>query len=555
MAPEWFDAATAGSETGAVARAVDWAATPLGPPLAWPQPLRAAVELCFGTRFPIMIAWGPDLIQIYNDGFRAMLGSQKHPAAMGVPVRETWREIWPQVGPSFDRVVRTGEPNYVVDQLLVIDRSGFPEEAYFTYSYSPLRDEHGAVQGVLDIATETTTQVVDRRRMRCLSDLSLRLQTLGDDISDLLRAVVEVLGADREDVAAADIFLRTGDTLLLLATTRTAGRGVGPPDAFVRHVTQTMRRFVHGRSLVAPLTTAGEATAVGAIVLDASARRPFDEGYRAFLHLVATTVGAAVSGALRRARELGDLREVSETLQRAMLPRDAVALGTVGRYRPATGKLAVGGDWYDAVDLGAGRRALVVGDCVGHGLEAAALMGQLRSASRALLLEDRGPASTLEALDRFAAALPGGESTTVFCAIVDEADGTVTYASAGHPPALLVRDAGTAWLEEAVGTPLAVRSGPRAEATTRLAPGDLLLLYTDGLVERRTESLSDGLTRLGHTAGVLAASEATMEGFVEVLLRALVPDSGQDDVALLLYRRPDLDEAPPRAPERQESTA
>jgi len=163
MLPGWFTAVTEGSVTGEVAPAVDRSATSLGPPDGWPQPLRSAVELCFSTRFPVLVTWGPDLVMVYNDGYREMLGSEKHPSAMGAPCEKVWQEVWPHIAPAFEAVLTTGRATWAVDQMLTIHRSGYDEETYFTYSYSALRDEDGAVRGVLDIASETTDSPAIRR--------------------------------------------------------------------------------------------------------------------------------------------------------------------------------------------------------------------------------------------------------------------------------------------------------------------------------------------------------------------------------------------------------
>lgn len=536
MGRRWWTDMTAGSEAGAAAAAVDWSATPLGVPDAWPVPLRTAVELCFSTRFPVLVTWGPELTMIYNDGYRAMLGSDKHPAAMGAPLGDVWAEVWGTIGPQVERVLTTGEPSWVVDQQLFMERSGFREETFFTYSYSALRDDDGRPAGVLDIATETTGHVVDRRRLAALSELAARLGPVDDNVGEVLRGAIDVLAGTRADVPAADVYLRADDdgSLLLLATTRTARQGPGVPDAIVRNVARSGRPFVHGRSLVIPMTAHGESETLGVIVLESSPYRPLDAECRGFLGLLASTLATALAGTMRRARAMGDLMEISGALQRAMLPRDTVVRGVVARYQPAAGNLAIGGDWYDVIELGQGRRALVVGDCVGHGLRAATLMGQLRSASRALLLEDQGPARTLEGLDRFADMLPGAEFTTVFCAVVDEATGLLTYASAGHPPPLRLHDGVGHWLSRGTGTPLAVRDAQRVDVQVQLAPGDSVVLYTDGLVERRGESMSVSLDRLGATASRLADAYSG-DAFADALLRDMLGTDAEDDVALLVY--------------------
>ncbi|MEV0893454.1 hypothetical protein [Promicromonospora sp. NPDC050262] len=126
MRSGWFEEATARSAVGHEARTVAWEATPLGPPSTWPESLRHAVRLCFSTRFPVMMVWGPDLTLIYNDGYRDMLGTAKHPAALGASARVVWAEIWDDIGPLFDTVLATGKPTLNEDLYLLMNRSGTP---------------------------------------------------------------------------------------------------------------------------------------------------------------------------------------------------------------------------------------------------------------------------------------------------------------------------------------------------------------------------------------------------------------------------------------------
>jgi hypothetical protein len=470
---------------------------------------------------------------IYNDGYREMLGSDKHPGAMGAPMQVVWKEIWDELLPSVEQVMVRGEATAASDRYLTMHRSGYDEETYFTYSYSPIRDSSETVRGLLNITTETTERVVERRRMRLLGDLSVRLTGALGDLGVIGRSTVDLLDAS-PDVVTAAIHLRDGAGLTLLAGTGRSGPVV-PADVLDR-VARTGAAEEQGRTLVLPLLAAGDAAPSGALALTAGPHRPWDDAYRAFLRLVGTAVGEAVSGTLRHVREVDHLRVVSDTLQAAILPEGATVAGVVARYLPAVGDLAVGGDWYDLVELGPGRRALVVGDCVGHGLDAAARMGQLRAAARALLLEDRSPAAVLAGLDRFARTLPGAECTTVFCGVVDEVDHTLTYATAGHLPPVLRRAGGAAeLLDGARGAALAVGGGDRPEGVERLADGDLLVVYTDGLIERRHESLLVGQQRL--TAVVAAQPEGARTASVaDDLLRRLAPHGADDDVALVVYR-------------------
>ncbi|WP_442932987.1 SpoIIE family protein phosphatase [Mycobacterium kyogaense] len=255
-------------------------------------------------------------------------------------------------------------------------------------------------------------------------------------------------------------------------------------------------------------------------------------------HTLLTVLAGRLGQGLQRVHQIDQQRETALALQHAILG-PALSTGFAVRYQPATRPLQVGGDWYDVVDLDDGRIGLIVGDCVGHGLAAATVMGQLRSACRALLLEHPSPAATLSALDRFAARLPGARCTTAFCAVLTPGTGELIYSCAGHPPPILVlADQTTELLDDARSTPLAVRYGqPRPETRVTMSPRATLLLYTDGLVERRRESIDDGIAR---ATGVVGAHRGTaLDELADVIMTGLAPHSGyEDDVALLLYRQP-----------------
>lgn len=156
---------------GALVRAHDWAATPLGPIADWPQSLRMAVRIVLGGGFPMIALWGPDLIQVYNDAFRGLMGA-KHPAGLGQPTRDCWPEVWHINEPIYRRV-RAGETLEVKDGLFRIARHGAPEDAWFTLSYAPLHDEAGGVAGVLVTVHETTARILADRR-RAAAEAALR---------------------------------------------------------------------------------------------------------------------------------------------------------------------------------------------------------------------------------------------------------------------------------------------------------------------------------------------------------------------------------------------
>jgi hypothetical protein len=236
--------------------------------------------------------------------------------------------------------------------------------------------------------------------------------------------------------------------------------------------------------------------------------------------------------------ELIRAREVALTLQEAMLPtpRPVCRHPTAVRYRPAAEALNVAGDWYDLVDLPGDRVAVAVGDVVGHGLAAACVMGQLRSALTAASLVPEGPARALEVLGLYARTIDGAENTTVATAFVDWENDTITYSSAGHPPPALLRSDGrVGFLDQATDPPLAARPqhGPRTQAVAPFREGSVLVLYTDGLIERRGEDIDTGLARLADSL-TRHRGEDPQALSDAVLGDLLPPGDATDDTALVV---------------------
>ncbi|MCT7661139.1 SpoIIE family protein phosphatase [Mycobacterium deserti] len=252
-----------------------------------------------------------------------------------------------------------------------------------------------------------------------------------------------------------------------------------------------------------------------------------------------TVLAGRLGQGLQRVHQIDQQRETALALQEAILGPAYLPSGFVARYQPAALPLQVGGDWYDLVNLDDGRIALVVGDCVGHGLNAAAIMGQLRSACRALLLENPSPSAVFAGMDSFAVRLPGARGATAFCAVLSPETGELVYSSAGHPPPVVVTaDGAVELLDSASGTPLGLPfQQVRPETRFVLPSRATLLLYTDGLVERRREPLDKGIDR---AADLITDSGAvTLDDLADRVMSRLKPDAGyQDDVALLLYRQP-----------------
>jgi PAS domain S-box-containing protein len=165
------------TESATLLRETDWSRTPLGPMSAWPQSLRIAVSICLNSRFPMFVWWGPSLINIYNDAYAPMLGA-RHPA-YGRPAQEIWHDIWDVVGPQARHVLQTGEPTWNDRVMLLMERNGYPEEAYFTWSYSAIYDDDGSIGGLFCAVSEETARVhAERERDRLVRDAQDAAQTL-----------------------------------------------------------------------------------------------------------------------------------------------------------------------------------------------------------------------------------------------------------------------------------------------------------------------------------------------------------------------------------------
>jgi serine phosphatase RsbU (regulator of sigma subunit)/anti-sigma regulatory factor (Ser/Thr protein kinase) len=284
--------------------------------------------------------------------------------------------------------------------------------------------------------------------------------------------------------------------------------------------------------LAAPL----DGTGSSAMAAEFPAGRPVSAEVRELFSVLTSHLAQV----LAKARVYEQTRAVALTLQHAILAPTELPHGFAARYTPAVPPLEVGGDWYDVIPLPGQRTGVVVGDCVGRGLPAAAVMGQLRSASQAVLLRAPGPAEALADLDTFASRIPGAECTSVFCAILDPVAGTLTYSSAGHPPPILVT-AGEDYqlLDQARSLPLAMLPADwrRSQATATLPPGATLMLYTDGLVERRNQSLDKGIDAAAVTVAEHAQDHP--DDVADHVMSAMTPAAGyEDDVAVLIYRHP-----------------
>ena len=320
-------ALSGGGEMGQLMRSVDWSETPVGPPASWPQSLRTALSILLETGFPMYIAWGAEFTQFYNDGYRPILGSTKHPAAMGLGTRQTFREIWHIIGPMFEGVMEGGTFS-VTDFLLPLDRHGFVEECYFVFSYSPIREEAGNVGGVLVTVFETTERVLGARRLAILRELAAQSQhalsapaaceiaasMLAKNLADTPFALIYLLDgpngeprlagsswpagdvtgrADPHDVAITDARFWP---IAEVCVTRQPKVVTFEPDALAGLFAST-EWPVPSQAVVRAIFTPGSEQPRAVLVAALSPRLPFDEHYRSFFSLVAGHIGTAIASA------------------------------------------------------------------------------------------------------------------------------------------------------------------------------------------------------------------------------------------------------------------
>ncbi len=184
-----------GGVCGALARATDWARTPLGPPDRWPLSLKVVTAILLNSRQPMFLWWGEDLIQIYNDAYLPSFGIGKHPAAMGQGGAECWQEIWPIIWPQIDDVMRRGKPSWHEDALVPIFRNGRIEDVYWTYGYSPVLNDEGSIGGTLVVCTETTRRVLLAKELALEQEASAELnRRLAAETDDLRRLFLDAPG-------------------------------------------------------------------------------------------------------------------------------------------------------------------------------------------------------------------------------------------------------------------------------------------------------------------------------------------------------------------------
>ena len=330
-----------GTELGRDLAAVDWAATPLGPVETWPTSLRNVVQLHLGSRFAMWMAWGPDLTFLCNDAYRRSTLGAKYPWALGKPAREVWSEIWPDIAPRIESVITTGAATWDESLLLFLERSGYQEETYHTFSYSPITDDAGAIAGMLCVVTEETARVISERRMETVRELSTALAS-ASTVDEVCAAAGQRLALDGRNVpfALGYVFGSDGSAHLAFTAGVRDGHPIAPktivanrpselwPADRLRHsrswlVEDLDVRFPEltcgewgepvSRALLLPFSQPGRTEPHGFLVAGLTRYRAFDDDVRNFLGLLADQVAAAISRAQafederRRAEELAEL--------------------------------------------------------------------------------------------------------------------------------------------------------------------------------------------------------------------------------------------------------
>ncbi len=346
------------SEMAQLMRATDWAATPLGSVESWPQSLRTAVSICLASRFPILIWWDSELVMLYNDAYRPMLGT-KHPASLSAPGHAVWPEIWHIIGPMLESVLQEGKATWSDDQFLPLERSGYAEECYFTFSYSPIHAESGAVLGVFTAVSETTERVLSGRRGALANDLTTALVD-AHSTEDVCARAARILATDPADAPFALLYAvdpQRREATLLNAVGLAAGTALSPltvpldtgelassderqsaadpwalrkvmdapRDVLVRGINwgnvalDVERSLVPHDALALPLIEPGQASPTAILVVGVSPRRMLDDTYHAFFTLLAShlSIGLAAAHAYeaeaRRAEALAAIDRAKTT--------------------------------------------------------------------------------------------------------------------------------------------------------------------------------------------------------------------------------------------------
>jgi signal transduction histidine kinase len=320
-----------GSDLDELVLAHDWSKSPLGPIASWPPALRTTVSLCLSANFPMAVVWGPEQVLLYNDRYRFHICGAKHPKSMGQSYKECWAAAWPVLGPLFESAL-AGKSAFVENQRMFMDRNGYLEETFFTFSFSPIRDEHGAVGGLLNPCTDVTADMLNERRTRSLRDFAIRAANAATR-AEAYELTVKTLGSYDLDVPFVLLYSADarGSSFQLAGSSGVdaellePARAAMPFEEVVRSgkpvVVNLHERFgplaagpypEGPREAVAlPITPPGYKTPAAVLVAGVSARRVLDEQYRAFYDLLGAAVTTALANALAREEEVERLEALA----------------------------------------------------------------------------------------------------------------------------------------------------------------------------------------------------------------------------------------------------
>lgn len=401
--------------------------------------------------------------------------------------------------------------------------------------------ETGALLDTALDPVETLQQIaslaVPARAELCVIDLltddtitGVAIAATDPEVADAVKDIRRRYPIDADGSHPVARVLRSGKAILLEEMTEaTYAR-----DAQTEEQAALMRQLHYHSALVAPLRARGK-TAGTISLLQLNRGRSYTPDDLRILEDVARRAALALDNARLYARE----HRIAEALQRSLLPSQLPRLPGItlaAHYEPGDGD--VGGDWYDAIPIAGGRLGCVVGDIVGRGVEAASVMGQLRTAVRVCALEHPSADRVVNAVDRLAESFAIGRMATLAYLIFDPACATIEICSAGHPPPLVVTpDGSTSYLMSGRSAPIGIGQADAHRAATAAFPaGSLLLVYTDGLIERRSATIDDGLANLQRVVGAATSTGCDPAQLAHDVLDALRPKTKSDDVALLVVR-------------------
>jgi signal transduction histidine kinase/DNA-binding response OmpR family regulator/PAS domain-containing protein len=317
---------TSGGEMAALISSKDWSATPLGARESWQQSLQTALRILVTSRYQMWLAWGPNLNFFYNDAYRATTLGTKHPWALGQPVSKVWEEIWQDIGPRIETVLRTGKATWDEGLLLLLERSGYPEETYHTFSYSPLPDDDGRIGGMLCVVTEDTERFIGERRLATLQQLASQLAAVRTE-PDVCAAIHRGLGTNQQDLPFTLTYLydATGNSARLACHTGitdghpaapphidvTAANSLWPVQAILAGTPKVMLddltslpALPHGAwdmaphmAVAVPIVQQGQSRPTGMLVVGINPYRPFDDSYAGFVDLIAAQIASGLASA------------------------------------------------------------------------------------------------------------------------------------------------------------------------------------------------------------------------------------------------------------------